>query len=89
MSGAQTRPPVDDERLRHEVERAVERVLGTKVARDAILMASGLDSLGSEELLAELSKLGTIRLPGAFQLALTGAPRAGRASLAACVKSWN
>jgi hypothetical protein len=51
--------------LRSEVELAVERILGTRVAPDAILMASGLDSLGSEELLAELSKLGTIQLPGA------------------------
>ena len=51
--------------LRAEVERSVERVLGTRVAPDAILMASGLDSLGSEELLAELSRLGTIQLPGA------------------------
>jgi hypothetical protein len=51
--------------LRSEVERAVMRVLGTRVAPDAILMASGLDSLGSEELLAELSRLGNIQLPGA------------------------
>jgi hypothetical protein len=50
--------------LHDEVERAVERVLGRKVAHDAILMAAGLDSLGSEELLAELSKLGKIQLPG-------------------------
>jgi len=49
----------------HElVQQAVERVLGASVAHDAILMAAGLDSLGAEELLAELSKLGRIELPG-------------------------
>ena len=65
MSHPQARCQAARDTLRDEVERAVERVLGARVAPDAILMASGLDSLGSEELLAELSRLGTIQLPGA------------------------
>ena len=47
------------------VSAAVERVLGRTVGADAVLMAAGLDSLGSEELVAELSKIGKIDLPGA------------------------
>jgi hypothetical protein len=48
-----------------KVRAAVERVLGRTVARDAVLMAAGLDSLGSEELLLELSKYGSIDMHGA------------------------
>ena len=48
-----------------QVHEAVERVLGRKVAHDTLLMAAGLDSLGSEELLLELSKFGAIDVPGA------------------------
>lgn len=43
---------------------AVARVLGAPVDPDAVLMAAGLDSLGSVELVAELEKLGKIDIPG-------------------------
>ena len=63
---------------------AVERVLGRTVGADAVLMAAGLDSLGSEELVVELSKIGKIDLPGAAA-ALQHMPAATRApKLAVC-----
>jgi acyl carrier protein len=48
--------------LTRDVAAAVNEVLGCSPSHDAILMASGLDSLGSEELLVELGKLGRIEL---------------------------
>ena len=68
--GAASPPAAEGEAGREEdistqVARAVEAVLGRAVPSDAVLMAAGLDSLGAEELLAELSKLGQIDAPGA------------------------
>ena len=60
-----SRPPVLTPLSLQAVSAAVEKVLGRTVGADAVLMAAGLDSLGSEELVAELSKIGRIDLPGA------------------------
>ena len=60
-----SRPPVLTPLSLQAVSAAVEKVLGRTVGADAVLMAAGLDSLGSEELVSELSKIGRIDLPGA------------------------
>ena len=44
----------------------MEKVLGAPVDNDAVLMAAGLDSLGTVELVAELELFAKIDLPGAF-----------------------
>lgn len=49
---------------RVQVSDAVCRILGAPVDPDIVLMAAGLDSLGSVELVAELEKLGKIDLAG-------------------------
>lgn len=55
---------MDHRLLLFQVSHAVAKILGSPVDHDAVLMAAGLDSLGSVELVAELEKLGKIDLPG-------------------------
>ena len=43
---------------------AVERVLGSSVDHDAVLMAAGLDSMGTVELVSELEKFAKVDLTG-------------------------